>query len=491
MTNLTDNQPGFEIRTGHALQLLRGMPDQSIQCCVTSPPYWGLRSYKTEPQVWGGVDACVHEWGDPTRAPYANNLPGPNGRVKNGTCGNQDRPKETGPFCLICGAWRGELGLEPTPELYVAHLVTIFREVRRVLRNDGTLWLNLGDCYATGGGKIGECPGGGAQGARWAGRSGKDCDPKRGQAAEGQPKHIARGAGYRGNHGDDPKWAGQHPGRMKQNGLATNSGAAIGPVTQPNRMPIAGLKAKDLVGIPWMAAFALRADGWYLRMDNIWSKKNCMPESVRDRTTKSHEYCFHLSKSERYYYDSDAIMEPLATAEGENYPARARVTGRGDQEFAEARGNDRGKSGGFPPRKISSRHNFARATKEGEVPGASNKQHRLEREPTFAADARNKRSVWTIGTKPFRGAHFAVMPEELAETCVLAGCPRGGTVVDPFAGAGTVGVVALRHGRQFLGLELNPKYARMAQRRIFRTAPLTLDQPAGIDEPLDGLPLFA
>lgn len=276
---------------------------------------------------------------------------------------------------------------------------------------------------------------------------------------------------------------------MKQNGLATNHGAAIGPMTQPNRLPIPGLKPKDLCMIPARAAIALQDDGWWVRMDNVWAKPNCMPESVTDRTTKSHEYVYHLSKSESYYYDAEAIMEPLTTSEKENYPARARVTGRADQGFAAARGNDRGKSGGFPPSKRSG--NKARKFR---IDAGGNPERAMQHQGygvPWEGNARNARSVWFIETTPYKGAHFATMPEKLAERCILAGCPEGGTVLDPFAGSGTVGVVATRHNRNFIGIELNPKYVRMAYRRYHRAAPLrNYDHPEELTD-LDGLPLFA
>lgn len=446
--------PEYRIMQGNALQVLPTLPEASVNCCVTSPPYWGLRSYGTNAEIWGGAEAaCEHEWGEETFTKGPSGSMGSTstmiGRQVYEEGHNTRRGHSQGAWCQLCGAWRGAFGLEPTPELYVEHAVLIFRQVRRVLRDDGTLWLNIGDCYATGAGNVGECPGGGKQGARWTGRARKDCDPKRGPAAPGQPK--GHPVGVRPN-----LWAGQHPGRMKQNGIDTNSGAQFGPMVQPNRLPIPGLKPKDLIMIPHRLALALQADGWWVRMDNVWAKPNCMPESIEDRPTKSHEYCFLLSKSEHYYYDHKAIMEPLTTAEKENYPARARATGRGNQGFAAARGNDRGKSGGFPP----------------------------------SGDARNKRSVWWINTVPFKGAHFAVMPEELAKIGILAGCPAGGAVLDPFAGSGTVGVVAMRHGRRFLGIELEEKYVRMAHRRIFRSAPLHL-HPEPPSETLTDLPLFA
>ena len=299
---------------GDCMAGLASLKAESVQTCVTSPPYWGLRDY-----------------GKP-----------------------------------------GQLGLEKSPQEYVANLVRVFREVRRVLKKDGTLWLNLGDCYATGGGAVGKSPGGGKQGENWNLR---------------------------------------------------------GKMTPPNRMPIIGLKPKDLVGIPWRVAFALQEDGWYLRQDIIWNKPNPMPESVRDRCTKAHEYIFLLSKSPKYFYDVDAIKEPA-------------VCGSRGSEF------HTGKTGA---------HQLGRSQKvRPSKPKGSfiAKGEPLAGQLPFRAvvEMRNRRSVWTVPTKPFKGAHFATFPPELIEPCILAGAPRGGVVLDPFSGAGTTGLVALKNGRRFLGI---------------------------------------
>ena len=326
----------LEIRQGDALEVLRTLPDGVARCCVTSPPYWGLRDYGHE----------------------------------------------------------GQMGLERTPEEYVEKLVEVFREVRRVLTDDGTLWCNLGDCYATGAGKVGDCPGGGEQGERWKGT----------KASSRRDKAAVIPAGF--CHG--------------------RSGNAVGPMTQPNRMPLPGLKPKDLVGMPWRVAFALQADGWWLRSDIIWSKPNPMPESVTDRPTKAHEYLFLLSKSQRYFYNAAAIREPDA---GTDHP----------------------------------RNVLHKPEPSG---GVMSPHLGIRRAEGRNGDGRNRRSVWTVATEPFPGAHFAVMPQALVEPCILAGSKSGDTVLDPFAGSGTVGVVALRHGRGFVGVELSPEYVRMAQKRI-------------------------
>lgn len=384
---------------GNALDVLAALPDGLAQTCVTSPPYWGLRDYGVVPRVWGGDADCRHRWSEG--------------------------------FCRRCGAWKGCLGLEPDPDLYVSHLVSVLREVRRALREDGTLWLVLGDSFA-------------------ANRSYQVRDRKRGEPGGPLPATV--------------------PGR---------------------------LKPKDLVGIPWRVAFALQADGWWLRSDIVWAKPNTMPESVTDRPTRAHEFVFLLTKSRRYFYDAEAVREPDQRRRSGNGYARPERLSYGGSE--EPRGQDFEWLGGA---------------------------------------GRNRRSVWTVPTQCFKGAHFATFPEALVEPCVLAGTspsacrvcgapwrrlvdsrrlldgkeeikgswteadklssgralqPTGYgswrvevrrqtvgwestcehddpgarcTVLDPFAGAATAGIVAARHGRDFLGIELSSAYARMARRRL-------------------------
>lgn len=295
---------------------MRQMSDESVHTCVTSPPYFGLRDY----------------------------------------------------------GHNGQIGLEPTPDEFVSALVTVFREVRRVLRDDGTLWLNLGDSY----------------------------NNFRSQMGPGQAVH----------------------GREKMNGK---------PGEKSKRRGWSELKEKDLIGIPWRVAFALQADGWYLRQDIIWHKPNPMPESVADRCTKAHEYIFLLSKGPRYYFDSEAVKEPAVGGQ----TGRAASFKRTDSKRAQA------------------------------IPGQTVGTHRSDREDVaYNGETRNRRSVWTVPTRPFKGAHFATFPEQLIEPCILAGCPEGGTVLDPFMGAGTTAVVAERLGRQWIGCELNPEYADLALDRI-------------------------
>ena len=276
------------------------------QMCVTSPPYFGLRDY-----------------GHP-----------------------------------------GQIGLEQTPEQYIAAMVEVFRCVRDVLADDGTLWLNIGDSYAS------NPASGGAQSSRMTG----------------------------GEHKRTP------PERKYQ---------------RPD-----GLKPKDLIGIPWRLAFALQADGWYLRQDIIWHKPNPMPESVRDRCTKAHEYIFLLSKSERYFFDSEAMKEPAVC---QTWPSVGR-----NQEVVRA-----------------------------VIPGGKRPGGKKEN-----AETRNRRSVWTVATRPYKGAHFATFPPALIEPCILAGSRPGDIVLDPFMGSGTTAAVALQHGRQYLGCELNPAYQPLQDARI-------------------------
>ena len=374
-------QMTVRILIGDALARLRELPDESVHCCVTSPPYCGLRDYGTA--RWEGGDAaCDHlmPMGGGTKASglakYANGLDDETIAAK-----VEQRRKQYPGECKRCGAVRRDeqIGLEPTPEAYVARMVEVFAEVRRVLRPDGTLWLNLGDSYAR--------------------------SPSRGV------KFQSGGSTYLTN-------------RQADEG---NRGPAIPP----------GPKEKDLVGIPWRVAFALQDDGWWLRSDIIWHKPNPMPESVTDRPTKSHEYVFLLTKSARYFYDAAAIREPDAGTDH----ARTVLDGPSLEP-----------SGG-----LKSRHKGIRTTEGRNGQG------------------RNIRTVWPITTRPFPGSHFATMPPALAERCILAGCPVGGTVLDPFGGAGTTGLVADRLQRDAVLIELNPAYAEMARERIKGAAPMFAD----------------
>lgn len=445
---------GVQIHHGDALAVLNTMPSESVHTCVTSPPYWGLRDYGVEAQVWGGDPEHEHEWGDTISVNSTNHTDKRRWQhTRNGRDEEQPTEKRVawlrtpvpqGKFCE-CGAWAGSLGLEPAPELFVAHIVEIFEEVRRVLKDDGTLWLNMGDCYATGAGKVGDCPGGGEQGAKW-----------------------------KGNRGANP----------------TNSkrGIGIGPTNQPNRMPIVGLKSKDLVGIPWMCAFALRAAGWYLRQEIIWSKPAPMPESVQDRCTKSHESLFLLAKSERYYFDNAAIAEPAKHWTGQaaifdrTGPVSQHVLPGQSAAQHRQRAPNSHKGSGFDTGKTGD-HQLGRASKRPRTGGKHSVKdeqspgRRMVESVQAARDAggehetmfgetRNKRSVWTVNTHPYAEAHFATFPPALITPCIYAGCPIGGTVLDPFGGSGTTGMVAKELGRKAILIELSQEYICIAQRRL-------------------------
>ena len=460
---------GIEIFCGDSLELLREMPAESVQCCITSPPYWGLRDYGIRPSIWGGAVDCQHDFeceSIATEIGRGNWAQGMNGRGEVQP-GGRDAAAETvirssqeRGFCSKCGAWLGCLGLEPTPQLFVTHMVTLFAEVRRVLAPDGTVWLNLGDSYAA------------SSGYSKQGQDGEMAD--RACAAPGGPRERKL-PGYRGDRG---AWEGKHAGRLKQNGLDTSYGAAMGPETQPNRLPIDGLKPKDLIGIPWRVAFALQADGWYLRSEIIWHKPNPMPESVQDRPTRAHEHLFLLSKSERYFYNAAAIAEPLSPDTHARY-ARGRSNnhkwadgGPGKQTIAT---NKPGSL--FAPQELAACENGTALLPIGRAPGVNPKCAEpgsgVRANSDFSAaisrrdiEARNKRTVWTIPTQPFPEAHFATFPEDLVAPCIFAGTKRGDLVLDPFSGAATVAVVAKRNGCRYVGLELNPEYCEIAARRL-------------------------
>jgi DNA modification methylase len=323
----------------------------------------------------------------------------------------------------------GQLGLEKTPQLYVDAMVGVFAEVKRVLRDDGTLWLNIGDSYA----------------------------------------------GSWGNYG------GQNRGNGTQRSI-TKGSSAPNPAYDglekylPATANVQGCKPKDMIGIPWMLAFALRADGWYLRSDIIWHKPNPMPESVTDRPTKSHEYLFLLTKSPTYYYDADAIAEDSITDDPRR-PYGSLGSWELDGRPVEQRPNGQPRK----ERPTWQERKTAGAT-AGNIGASDTYQNGVHGEGLShdlgIGQTRNKRSVWTVSTQRYRDAHFATFPPKLIEPCILAGSAKGDTVLDPFGGAGTTGLVADRLGRNALLIELNPKYAEMARRRITDDAPLFHDPEA-------------
>jgi len=304
------------ILQGDSAEVLKTLPAESVHCCVCSPPYYGLRDY-----------------------------------------GN---PKQ--------------IGREETPERYIERLTAVFREVWRVLRPDGTLWVNIADTYC--------------------------------------------GTGSKGNHHDPKNPKGRTGQQISINHIAP------------------GCKDKDLIGIPWLLAFALRSDGWYLRNAAIWEKGNAMPECVKDRLTRSYEFVFLLAKSKRYFYEAAAIAEPVAEASIKRLKG-----GRGQHKYVD----------GIPGQ---SAQGINRARAAGAIPD--------ELIPIL----RNKRDVWHINTAPYSGAHFAAFPPKLAETCILAGCPPGGVALDPFFGSGTTGLAAVRTGRRYIGIDINAEYCRLAHERI-------------------------
>jgi DNA modification methylase len=354
------------ILNGDCRNMLATLPDESVHCVVTSPPYWGLRDY--------GVV--------------------------------------------------GQLGMEATYQEHIAVMVDVFREVRRVLRGDGTLWLNYGDTYAS----------------TVNGRSAADV------------KALT----------DDDRTFRDKP-------FSTVQGT---------------LKPKDLCGIPWRVAFALQDDGWWLRQDIIWSKPNPMPESIRDRCTKAHEYIFMMSKSARYFYDQEAIKEPMSMSSVERLTQPTIDSQRGsDRVPGETNGNmkavgkiDKQRGHGRRHAGFNERWKASQEFKPSGAYGHGAGRNDGDNHPSggFIAPGglRNKRSVWTVATQPFTDAHFATFPPDLIEPCIKAGCPAGGTVLDPFGGAGTTGLVADRLGRNAILIELNPAYAAMAERRITNDAPL-------------------
>lgn len=382
----------IEIIHGDALEILRALLSESIHCCVTSPPYWGLRDY--------GVS--------------------------------------------------GQIGLEATPQEYVEKLVLVFREVRRVLRKDGTLWLNMGDCYA----------------------------------GSGRGGHIGEHSTLHGSRSNQQQTRKARASQLRCGFHATV--AAAGHIGRAWVAPPDGLKQKNLIGIPWRLAFALQADGWYLRSEIIWHKPNCMPESVMDRPTVAHERIFLISKSLRYFYDADAISEPCASGPSDLRKMMERKPRIDAKHFhadpgklAKAnRSTNIGKKRGvgglrFAIGRMFKDHDAAHLSRSG------NKKRSFEGRLSHVGHGvpweglrRNKRSVWSVATEPFKGAHFATFPKKLVEPCILAGCPEGGTVLDPFAGSGTVGQVAHELGRGAILIELNGEYLGLIRERLDQNSKL-------------------
>lgn len=361
---------------GHVLSVLKSLPSEIVQCCITSPPYWGLRDYKTDSIIWDNKKRdCDHKWIEEKGEVVGGHRGGKKTSGIFTERGAIKRGKDTGAenktvyaFCEKCGAWQGSLGLEPTPDLYVKHITDIFREVKRILKKDGTIWVNIGDSY---------------------------CSMRKGEDQVAQS--------------------------LRDNGTVY---PPFGANRDRELMQKFGLKHKDLVGIPWRVAFSLQADGWYLRNDIIWNKPNPMPESVKDRCTKSHEYIFMLAKSQKYYYDYESVME------------KAKMNRWGKKK---------------PIKRTKDQGNIFRG---------------LSRERDMMPETRNKKSVWTVRTKPFPGAHFAVFPPELILPCIQAGSKNGSIILDPFMGSGTVAALSEQLDRNWIGIELSEDYCNIIINRV-------------------------
>ncbi len=446
---LGDDPPTAKLYYGQDVRkTLRELPEASVHMVATSPPYWGLRDYGGEVPIWGGDLACGHEWGEVGPAHHPGQVE--QSKWKGAEAAGKGQTAGSGQFCQHCSAWQGALGLEPTPAMFVEHIVEVFNEIKRVLRPDGVAFVNFGDSYAQ-----------------------------------------ARGHG----HWESRKGKGDESGQKVVQRWAEMGAEDV------------GLKPKDLVGIPWRVAFGLQDAGWYLRSDIIWHKRNPMPESVRDRPTKAHEYIFmlaHPDSSGRYFYDADAVREPCSKESVKNLLGRAVL--------------------------------FNKTDHGGSRPDMNNKPRTAYVRPDFT---RNKRTVWTVNPKPYPGAHFACWPEKLVEPMVLAGTSQHGccskclapwtrgtlsvedvvekqgvstggyparqdggvrttdlsgkggnvlatkriaggweptcecdaevqpcTVLDPFSGSATTGAVAMKHGRHYVGTDLQPDYLPLAQARL-------------------------
>jgi len=388
------------IFTGHAKDILSNtaiMEDSSVDCIITSPPYFQQRNYGTEPVIWNGTEKCIHDFREDIIKKVRTKA-GPNAQMGNTVKNAAGFVLNQGCFCSKCGAWKGELGNEPTPELYVSHMVQIFRAAKRVLKDGGTVWIVIGDCYNGSGG--------------------------------GHKEHHKNDAGFQG---------------------------ITDPLKGISAKNIKGLKQKDLVGIPFMLAFAMRADGWYWRQNIIWAKGisfckeyagSCMAESVEDRFVTSHEYVLMFSKSSRYYFNQEAVWEEAA------------YDGRHDEVYKGA-------------------HKYGLSPKEAKAGIHKGRRRVRWRFNENGVRIRNPRSVWAINPEPSRIKHYAQYPTKLVEVCMLAASPDGGVVLDPFCGSGTTGVVARQLSRRFIGIDINPKFKGMAEERILCTdRPLFINRAA-------------
>jgi len=352
---------------GHVLDVLGDIPDGFFDCCITSPPYYGLRSYDVPPVIWDGEENCQHQWGNEKTRPL--NLQAGNPEFQRDWREHaSDNKSSQGQFCSLCGAWRGSLGLEPDYRLYISHLIQIFNEVYRVLKKTGTCWVNIGDSYASSGG-------------------------------------ASRHYGYQ-----DPKYKNGRDGSYEE----------------PTAYPQDKVQPKSLIQIPERFSIAMTDAGWIKRNTIVWHKPNCMPSSAKDRFTVDFEYVYFFTKQGKYYFEQQFEGNQLSGKWNEP-----------DNKYLHKTSGD----------------------------GQTSQRDKFNRVGSIT-QGRNKRTVWTINTKPYPEAHFAVFPDTLVEPALSAGCPVDSWVLDPFAGAGTVGIVAKRQNKNFIGCELSSKYCQMAEKRI-------------------------
>ena len=365
---------------GNCIDKIKELDDSSIDCVVSSPPYFGLRDYGTEPQIIGGNKNCNHIWQTFKRDGNCWGIPNRNidGQAQTKKTNNSIVKEQEQKKCSKCDAWIGQLGLEPPYQDYLANTVKVFETFEPKLKDTATIWWNVGDSYSSGSRKTTTL-----QTVR---------KPKSNEISKSKQKYL--------------------------------DGLIVRPAIQT------GIKEKDLLLIPNRVAIALQESGWYIRSEIIWHKPNPMPESIKDRPTSAHEKIWLITKSKKYYYDADAIKEPVA---------EATITRLSEKNLKNQKGSTRGNGG------MKSNGNM---------------------KPVGNMETKNKRNVWTITTKPCKEAHFATFPKDLIEPCIKAGCPEGGVVLDPFGGAGTTGIVARSLNRTAILIELNPEYIEISKNRI-------------------------
>jgi len=396
--------PLNKVLCGDNRKVMKTLPNDSIDLIATSPPYWGLRDYGTEPQIWGGKMDCTHDWlsTPPPRKKNLVDIKDQNSKQATMRGSSYDAPE--GSKCVNCGAWMGQLGLEPHPQMFIDNLVEIFREVKRILKPSGSFWLNLGDSYYS--------------------------NPSNKQG----PKVGARGSN-------------REPRRNNRN-LKSN-----------------WLQPKQKLMIPARVAIALQDEGWILRNDVIWFKPNHMPESVQDRLTKSYEDLFFFVKNNRYHFNLDPIRKPQSEATIKRITQPNIMNQKGGEKQHELYGDQAGH--GNRPVDITKGMASKYANREdSNALGSPRARAGLREVNDGNLKGKNPGDVWEINTYPFKGAHFAVFPPKLIEPIIKAACPEKGVFLDPFAGSGTALRVARSLGRSFIGIELNPENAIMCEQRV-------------------------